>query len=330
MSANNNDAKVFHWLMDMLESVEMGLVVIDTEYRVQVWNGFMENHSGITATRIRDRNLFEVFPDLPEAWLRRKVESVVMLNTRAFTSWEQRPYLFRFRNTRPITGTEEFMFQNLTISPLTATDGTIEKICLMVYDVTDVAAGRLALEKANAQLEKLSMTDRLTGLLNRGTWENLVDAEFERFRRYGNPSCLVMFDIDHFKKVNDTHGHLAGDEVIRHTAAVIRSSLRQADRAGRYGGEEFGIILPETDLAGARIICERIRETIAESTVKTTVADIRYTISMGVAQLDEKAENYMQWLAHADEALYQAKEGGRNQVVAFGDPAASSSSSKAR
>ncbi|MDX1635507.1 MAG: diguanylate cyclase [Marinobacter sp.] len=329
MAVNENEVNAFHWLMNMLESVEMGLVVIDTDYRVQVWNGFMENHSGITASRIRDRNLFEVFPDLPEAWLRRKVDSVVMLNTRAFTSWEQRPYLFRFRNTRPITGTEEFMFQNLTISPLSGPDGKIDKICLMVYDVTDVAAGRLALEKANAQLEKLSMTDRLTGLLNRGTWENLVDAEYERYRRYGNATSLVMFDIDHFKKVNDTHGHLAGDEVIRHTAGVVKSALRQSDRGGRYGGEEFGIILPETDANGARIICERIREFIAESTVKTSVADIRYTVSMGIAQLGDEPENYMQWLGQADKALYRAKESGRNRVVVYSDDSASSDASKA-
>ena len=115
--AFNQDANEFHWLMDMLESVEVGLVVLDLDFHVQAWNGFMEHHSGITARQIRDKVLFEVFPDIPEAWLTRKVDAVAMLNTRAFTSWEQRPYLFKFRNTRPITGTEEYMFQNLTISP---------------------------------------------------------------------------------------------------------------------------------------------------------------------------------------------------------------------
>lgn len=318
MAINENEVHAFHWLVDMLESVEVGLVVIDLDYRVQVWNGFMENHSGVTASRIRDKILFEAFPDLPENWLTRKVESVALLNTRTFTSWEQRPYLFRFRNTRPITGTEEFMFQNLTISPLSGSNGEVQKICLMIYDVTDIAAGRLALEKANEQLAKLSMTDRLTGMLNRGTWENLLDAEYERYRRYGHATSLVMFDIDHFKKVNDTYGHLAGDEVIKHTAETTRNSLRQSDRAGRYGGEEFGIILPETDADGALIICERIREAIEGSVVKTTVADIQYTISIGIAPLTDEPENYMQWLQRADEALYAAKEGGRNKVMVFG------------
>ena len=313
--AFNQDANEFHWLMDMLESVEVGLVVLDLDFHVQAWNGFMEHHSGITASQIRDKVLFEVFPDIPEAWLTRKVDAVAMLNTRAFTSWEQRPYLFKFRNTRPITGTEAYMFQNLTISPITAPNGEVEKVCLLVYDVTEFASSKRALERANEQLAKLSMTDRLTGLLNRGTWENLVDAEYERFRRSGQATSLVMFDIDHFKPVNDTYGHLAGDEVIRHTAEVTRNNIRQSDSAGRYGGEEFGIILPETDAESARVICERIREAIENSTVSTTAGDIRYTVSMGIAQLTETPENYMQWMQKADEALYKAKESGRNKVV---------------
>eukprot|EP00163_Fabomonas_tropica_P025276 TRINITY_DN4361_c0_g1_i1.p1 TRINITY_DN4361_c0_g1~~TRINITY_DN4361_c0_g1_i1.p1 ORF type:complete len:304 (-),score=15.54 TRINITY_DN4361_c0_g1_i1:26-937(-) len=301
----------------MLESVEVGLVVLDLDFRVQAWNGFMENHSGITASKIRDQVLFDVFPDIPEAWLTRKVDAVAMLNTRAFTSWEQRPYLFKFRNTRPITGTEEYMFQSLTISPLSGSTGQVEKVCLMVYDVTDIATSKRALERANEQLAKLSMTDRLTGLQNRGTWENMVDAEYERYRRYGHTTSLVMFDLDHFKNVNDTHGHLAGDEVIKHAAQLTRHNLRQSDSAGRYGGEEFGIILPETDAEGARIICERIREAIEQSVVDTTAGDIQYTISMGIAQLTDTPENYMQWMQQADNALYSAKEAGRNRVILF-------------
>ncbi|MBY6033642.1 GGDEF domain-containing protein [Marinobacter daepoensis] len=309
------NANEFHWLMDMLESVEVGLVVLDLDFHIQAWNGFMEHHSGITASQIQGQLLFDVFPDIPKAWLTRKVDAVAMLNIRAFTSWEQRPYLFKFRNTRPITGTEAYMFQNLTISPITNPSGEVEKICLLIYDVTEFASSKRALERANEQLARLSMTDRLTGLLNRGTWENLVDAEFERFRRYGQATSLVMFDIDHFKSVNDNYGHLAGDEVIRHAAQITRNNVRQSDSAGRYGGEEFGIILPETDTESARVICERIRDAIENSVVNTTAGNIQYTISMGIAQLTDSPENYMQWMQKADEALYKAKQGGRNRVI---------------
>ncbi len=160
MTIDADDANSFHWLVDMLESVEVGLVVIGLDFRVQIWNGFMEHHSGLSAGKIQGRSLFDAFPDIPRAWLTRKVDSVAMLNTRAFTSWEQRPYLFRFRNTRPITGTEEFMYQNLTISPLAGIDGKVEKVCLMVYDVTDIATSKQALEKANAQLEEINRNGR--------------------------------------------------------------------------------------------------------------------------------------------------------------------------
>lgn len=306
-----------HWMADMVESVEVGLVVLDLEFRVQMWNGFMEHHSGMTASKIHNQVLFELFPDIPRAWLSSKVEAVTMLNTRAFTSWEQRPYLLRFRNTRPITGTEEFMYQNLTISPLCGPSGKVEKVYLMIYDVTDVASSKRALERANEQLAKLSMIDRLTGLLNRGTWENLLDAEFSRYRRYGGNSTLVMFDIDHFKSINDRFGHLVGDEVIRHTAATTRKHIRHSDSAGRYGGEEFVIILPETDCKGALIICERILRSISRETVTVYNHDINYTISIGVAPLTERPKNYMAWIEQADQAMYSAKQSGRNQIVTF-------------
>jgi diguanylate cyclase (GGDEF)-like protein len=316
-SLNSGSLSSFHWMANMVESVEVGLVVLDLDFRVQMWNGFMEHHSGMTASKVHNQVLFELFPDIPRAWLSSKVEAVTQLNTRAFTSWEQRPYLLRFRNTRPITGTEEFMYQNLTISPLCGPSGKVEKVCLMIYDVTDIASNKRALERANDQLAKLSMIDRLTGLLNRGTWENLLDAEFSRYRRYGSNSTLVMFDIDHFKAINDRFGHLVGDEVIRHTAATTRSHLRHSDSAGRYGGEEFGIILPETDTEGALTICKRILNAISREPVTVDSHNITYTISIGVAPLTDRPKNYMAWLEQADQAMYSAKQAGRNQIVTF-------------
>ncbi|WP_407657874.1 GGDEF domain-containing protein [Marinobacter bohaiensis] len=318
MMAKPEDLQEFHWLMDMLETVEVGLVVLDHDYGVHVWNGFMENHSEITASRIKGRNLFEIFPDLPEPWLRRKLESVRLLRTRAFTTWEQRPYLFHFRNTRPITGTAPYMYQNLTISPLCGSDGSVQMYCLMIYDVTDMAAGKLALERANDQLSRLSETDGLTGLLNRNTWENLLEAEYGRCCRYGNESVLVMFDIDRFKSVNDTYGHVTGDEVIRRTAQILKANLRHADLAGRYGGEEYAIVLPETPIDGAVVLCERIRRTIETTTVDVGSARIQCTISMGLASMTEDIDSAREWIERADTALYAAKTGGRNQIRVAG------------
>lgn len=315
MRQDTTDIHEFHWVMDMLQTIEVGLVVLDRDYRIHVWNGFMENHSGLSARKVRERSLFEVFPELPERWVRRKIQTVLTLRTRTFTTWEQRPYLFPFRNCRPITGAETYMYQNITFSPLTSATGEVDHVCLLVYDVTDTASSRQRLERANAQLEQLSQTDRLTGLLNRGTWESLLAGEFERFRRYRNTCSLVMFDIDHFKYVNDTYGHQPGDEVLRMVSQRLRETLRQTDIAGRYGGEEFTVILPETGAEGAMTFAERLRGAIEATSIDTGQARISCTISLGVAVLDDAVPDYVTWMASADKAMYQSKEGGRNRVT---------------
>ncbi|MCL6414864.1 PAS domain-containing protein [Aestuariirhabdus sp. Z084] len=126
-----------HWLMDMVQTIDVGLVVLDTEYRIRAWNTFMENHSGKSPVQVRERSLFELFPELDENWFRQKTRPVFLLGNRAFTTWQQRPYLFRFNNYHPITGTVDHMYQNTTITPLASPDGKVRQICLTIYDVTD-------------------------------------------------------------------------------------------------------------------------------------------------------------------------------------------------
>jgi len=306
--------KEFHWLMDMIQTIEVGLVVLDADFNVRVWNSFMESHSGIDALNLRDENIFEHFPDLPETWLRHKVNTVFTLKTRSFMTWEQRPYLFRFRNDRPITGTESVMFQNITISPLVSVDGSVSHVVIMVYDVTSIATNRKALEHANDELAVLSRTDSLTQLNNRGHWEERLVEEFSRIKRYCETSSVVMFDIDHFKNVNDTYGHPAGDEVIRTVSGLLRESLRESDVAGRYGGEEFGIILTNTDAEAAFVFCERLRGRIEASCVLHEGREINITVSFGVSEFKHDTEDHQAWIEQADQALYAAKESGRNQT----------------
>ena len=312
-----NELREFHWMMDMLQTIDVGLVVLDRAFRIQAWNSFMENHSGLRPGAVRERDLFELFPEIPQKWFRHKAESVFLLKSRSFTTWEQRPYLFRFKNYRPITGTEEFMYQNVTVSPLVSATGEVSHICIIIYDVTDIAVSKKQLETANATLETLSRTDRLTQLNNRGYWEECLVKEFQRYQRTQATTSLVMFDIDHFKKVNDTYGHQAGDDVIRVVSDHLRSNLRVTDIAGRYGGEEFGVILVNTDAEGAMIFCERLRKRIEADQVIHEGRTIRFTISLGISQLDGSQNDYKAWLEQADQALYRSKEGGRNQVNIF-------------
>ncbi|UCJ15377.1 GGDEF domain-containing protein [Pseudomonas sp. MM211] len=314
----NMDLNEFHWLLAIVQSIDVGVVVMDRDYRVEVWNSFMENHSGRTARDASERSFFELFPEVEESWFRRKVESVATLGTPAFTIWEQRPYLVRFKNYQPITGLEDFMYQNTTVLPLQATNSKIEHLCLIIYDVTSVAVNKRQLQSMNDQFKHLSRTDRLTGLNNRGHWEEELKREHGRHRRYGSSASLVIFDIDHFKKVNDTYGHQAGDAVIQGLAHVVREQIRDTDIAGRYGGEEFVVLLPDVDSAGGRVFAERLRGVVERLQISHEGQVIPFTISLGVADLSEPCNDHQQLIERADQALYSSKRNGRNQVTVFG------------
>lgn len=311
------EMKELHWLLDIIHSIDVGVIVLDRQLHIKVWNAFMENHSGFPADQVQDKPLLTIFPEIPSDWFRRKVESVLALGNRAFTIWEQRPYLVRFRTYQPITGIEEHMFQNVSFIPLASATGTAEHVCVIVYDVTDIATSKRQLQQANLTLEQLSRTDRLTQLYNRGYWEECLIREFSRHKRYGSEACLVMFDIDHFKRINDTHGHQVGDKVIQLCAAFLKKSLRTTDVGGRYGGEEFGVILADTSLEGAMLFAERLRESIAGLSFPVGEQEVRFTISLGVADLSQPCPTYKQWIEQSDKALYDAKHGGRNRVSVY-------------
>ncbi len=315
MSQNSVDVSEIHWLMDMFQTVDVGLVVLSADYRIQVWNGFMENHSGLTPRQVRDRYLFDLFSEIDEDWLRRKCDPVILLKNRAFTIWEQRPYIFKFRNYRPITGSAEYMYQNSTIFPLTDTMGKVTHLCLIIYDVTDVAVSRIELESMNGQLRTLSKTDFLTGLHNRGFWEESLHNEFKRIKRNGHHSTLLMCDIDHFKRVNDTYGHSAGDAVIQQVAAAVKKNLRSTDVAGRYGGEEFSVLLVDTTVEQAMFFAERLRKNVEAMAVEYNQQVLKVTVSIGLAEYLEPMVEYRDWLEAEDKALYQSKAAGRNRIT---------------
>src|SRR5690554_86359 len=308
----NHFLKDVHWLMDILQNIDVGLVVLDRDYKLALWNRFMQNHSGLFPSEVLDKTLFEVFPKLSEDWFRRKAEPVFVLQSSTFTTWEQRPYLFHFPHYRPITGTARFMYQNTTIIPLIDTQGEVSHICLIIYDVTDTAVNKMAQIEANKRLESLSRIDHLTQLNNRGHWEQCLIQEYKRYDRYHIPCSLIMFDIDHFKQVNDNYGHTVGDDVIRSVSDALRQQLRDTDIAGRYGGEEFGVILTNTDGTGALEFAERLRLAVENLNLKAGEARLRVTISLGVSEVSPHIDSHHAWIEQADKALYYCKESGRN------------------
>ncbi|WLD59512.1 diguanylate cyclase [Salinispirillum sp. LH 10-3-1] len=315
--ADNNDIRDFHWMVEILQTIDIGLVVIDNEYHITTWNAFMENHSGKQASSVKNKSLFAVFPELPEQWFRQKTDTVRMLNIRTFTTWEQRPYLVRFRNYHPITSTAEFMYQNSMLYPIVDTRGEVTHIALVIFDVTDIATSKLALQDANGELERLSRTDGLSQLFNRSFWQECLHRELQRSRRHQHPASLIMLDVDFFKQVNDTHGHVAGDDVIRFIGRQLRLNIRETDIGGRYGGEEFAIILPETTAQDALVFAERLRHIIEESTMKHDSTEFNITISLGIAELNDQMGTEQDWIEAADHALYESKDGGRNSTTIY-------------
>ena len=176
-----------------------------------------------------------------------------------------------------------------------------------VQDISNIKAMEM-------ELRHLATTDALTGLPNRRHFLDRAAQELARFHRFQKPTALLMVDIDHFKQINDHYGHAVGDLVLQHFAAVARSTLRKIDIIGRLGGEEFGILLPGTELEGAQIYAERLCQAIASQPCHATPHEIGFTVSIGLTLLDSEDGDIDLPLARADAALYRAKRHGRNRV----------------
>ncbi len=186
---------------------------------------------------------------------------------------------------------------------------------LTYCDVTDLVN--------NAQeMEKLATIDSMTGLCNRRHFLALAAAEWSRFQRYYRPLSVLMIDVDHFKSVNDRYGHAVGDDALIAVANACMDGKRNSDIVGRLGGEEFAMLLPETDLYQARIVAERIRRNVEARTLMAHAVHFKVTASIGFAAATVSMSGFEALLGAADEALYQAKEQGRNRIVSWSPPSA--------
>ncbi len=186
---------------------------------------------------------------------------------------------------------------------------------------TTVAVQRSEYYHRSEELKRISITDSLTGLLNRRYFQERLAEEIERFKRHKLPFSLIMMDIDDFKRLNDTHGHLVGDEALVNITRAVRGSIRAIDVAARYGGEEFTVILPQTSKKAARTMANRIGQAVARTPILSTKGDtVHLTMSLGVASFPDDAQALDDLLRHADQALYEAKRRGKNQAVVYEHP----------
>ena len=300
----------------VVERVGFGIFVIDRDMNVLMWNRFMQDHSGLPADQVVGKSLYTHFPELPRVWLSRKIESVFQLGAFAFSSWEQRPYLFRFDHDRPITGGVDFMQQDCTFMPLMR-DREVVAVCVTISDVTHVSIVQREREEAVAKLQEYADRDGLTGIANRRYFEARLRDEFTRWQRYGGDMSVLLFDLDHFKKINDQFGHGVGDTVLRLMAQRVSAVLRAQDSFGRFGGEEFALLLPCTPLADAMVVADKIRNVIAETPVEVQGTTVQVTASVGGAAARLGTPSYEVLINEADAALYSAKRQGRNRTVAL-------------
>lgn len=172
-------------------------------------------------------------------------------------------------------------------------------------------------KKTEEELLRLAATDPLTGAFNRREFSALADREALRAGRYHHPLSILMLDLDHFKRLNDTYGHAAGDKALQRFTTLCCNALRNVDIFGRWGGEEFVALLPETDAEGAAIIAERLRKIVADTVLVFNDHKIRFTVSIGVAQYRDTDVSVDGPLGRADHAVYDAKKSGRDRIAVY-------------
>src|SRR3569623_1157455 len=184
-------------LLDIhFDRIRIGIFGVNRNMEITLWNRFMESHSGKSAAEVMGKNLFECFDELPHSILQHKINSVFILKNFAFTSWEQRPYLFKFRHNRPVTGGADFMYQDCTIIPLKDDSGEVQQVCITVIVVSDTAFYHKLTLEAMLSLAEASSRDGLTGIHNRRYIEEAVAKEIQRVHRYGGPLSLIFFALD--------------------------------------------------------------------------------------------------------------------------------------
>ena len=223
--------------------------------------------------------------------------------------------VFGARSLRAIVSPQTIVAEVTANSALNIGSAMVYMIVALVFQLTLVT---LVVSRLVSELKRASRHDPLTGLLNRRAIDEALAAEVQRVRRLGAPFSVLMLDVDHFKPINDTHGHAAGDRALQHLATLLSSQMRDIDRVGRYGGEEFVVLLPGTPQEQAHGLAQRLCEKVAALPPMWRDAPLPVTVSIGVAEWLGDSDGLPALMARADAALYRAKEDGRNRVVTTG------------
>ncbi|USX29425.1 sensor domain-containing diguanylate cyclase [Oxalobacteraceae bacterium OTU3CINTB1] len=303
------------WLNAIITNItDYALVSLDRQGRVESWNESIERVTGYDSAGIKGQNYARFYPDGATT----EAQQLDRLREADENGWTLDEGLRRRADGSEFWG-------SAMISPLPlrgdedvpaggpAADDE-PAYCMIIRDISDC-------RDASDNLRKATYSDHLTGLSNRRAFFEAAELELTRRKKAVRPVALIVIDADHFKAVNDGHGHPAGDAVLAHLAQTMRRVCRQVDVLARIGGEEFAIILPSVALDDALAIAERLRAEVASAPVTYAQQPIAYSISLGVAVMDDTLAGFDDLMKRADEALYAAKRGGRNRVAAWQAPA---------
>ncbi len=297
----------------IIENINIGIIVLDRDLVVREWNRWMELHSGTAAADIIGSSLLERYENLKSQKYRRLFRSVLAFGNYAYFSQKLHRYLIPMKNPNPSDRQLPFMQQSCSAAPLRDTEGVISGLFISVHDVTEYTT-------YENKLLEMTKIDSLTRLYNRSHLDTRLSEELARSRRFGSCFSILMIDLDHFKQINDTKGHPCGDHALRILGAILRNFVREMDFAGRYGGEEFCCVLPETNAASACIMANRLRKKVEDELFVFAGEEFRITVSIGVAECCAGSKSLEALVSDADAALYAAKRNGRNRVECASDP----------
>ena len=305
-----------------MDFLPLGIMVLDRNFEILFWNACLESWSGLSRCATLGRDARQLFPQLDRPTVTERVLALFEGAPPAVFSYHLHNHII----PAPLPG-GMLRLQHSVAYGVRGPGGAVDHVVLSFQDVTEIHTRlqenlriKASLERENrlrkrieAKLSKLASFDMLTGLANRRHFLNLLIKEMRRAKRYGHPLCLVGIDVDHFKDVNDAWGHLAGDELLKAFAHACQGEVRDVDSVGRLGGEEFGVILPETGLEAAMQVAERIRVRVKDIAIPKEGGVISVTASLGVTCLggDQTIEDV---LHAADQALFLAKSRGRDRV----------------
>jgi diguanylate cyclase (GGDEF)-like protein/PAS domain S-box-containing protein len=288
------------WINTIVSGItDYALLPLDGQGTVQAWNSSVDRVSGFAAEGAVGRSYAVFYPpdDLTEARVQDRLREADRSGWSLDEGWRLRADGSRF-------------WGSCLIAPLHQPEDAASEprgYSLIIRDISDR-------REAHEALRRSIFCDHLTGLANRRAFFDTAEIELQRWARQPRPLSLMMIDADHFKQVNDRHGHAAGDAVLRHLAVALSACTRAIDVVARIGGEEFVVLLPDTAIEGAHALAQRICERVTAGAVEVDGERIRYTVSAGVAQMQAGVAGLDGLIKHADAALYRAKALGRNRV----------------